>query len=76
MAKNQLAKDAFQEYKVKTNSKIDQYTRLKTFFPFNNFPRQAAGTWRSMMLTVIWGTIVTNLSGNTIDYLKKWRLGK
>lgn len=76
VAQNQLAKDLFREYKIKTDNKVHQYTKLKTYFPSNSFPNQAAGTWRTMMLMLIWGTVATQLSGGKVDYLRKWRADK
>lgn len=71
VAKNQLAKELFQEYKIRTNNQLHQYTHLKTSFPLSNFPIHAKRAWKSVMLEVIWGTIATKLSGGKIDYLRE-----
>lgn len=76
MAKNQLAKDLFQEYKLRTENKAETYNRLKTAFPLNSFPKHAAMVWQLGVLAEAWGSIATVLSGGKIDYIQDWRKGQ
>lgn len=72
---DQLAKQIFQEYKVRVEAAVEKYNFLKMKFPQSQFPAQARLIGKFSALAETWGIIATKLGGNKINYIKQWRNG-
>lgn len=72
----QTAESLFHEYKVRTERNVRVYNNLKTFHPYESFPKLARHIWQMGILAEMWGTIASRLSGNKRNYLADWREGK
>lgn len=76
MENRHFARDLFHEYKLRTRTETDIYSRLLTTFPTGSFPKYANKVLQSIALAMLWGEIATKLNGGKVDYIKEWRAGR
>jgi len=74
IARYQVAKDIFQEYRKETEAAVNEFNNAKTIAPFREFPGLAAYIWRVSVLAEAWGIITQRLTGQNV--LRAWGEGR